>query len=603
MIHMTKSSVNRVALAALAALVLCGADRAFAQSADTRRVEDIEKENATLKARVHRLEAEKENANLRARLGQLQGQQPAPRQVADREPISQPDTRRELINYAGGRDLKAAPIAMAPYYSWTGFYLGGNIGYGVGSDRASGTVLVPNSGTVDAAGHDTAVVPAGAIGGAQLGYNWQGGSNWLVGFEADFQGSGQKGTGCITACITQSPVTSVQIFTAQHTLDYFGTVRGRFGFVNNDALFYVTGGGAYGRVNQTVEQTFSINNSGSFSSASTIENKFGFVVGAGLEAALGGNWTGKIEYLYMDLGSTSTGLTGAIPPAPTVPLLFSASSNIHDNIVRAGLNYRFGAPESSLNALSADFPVAAAAPARVFSWTGFYVGANVGYGFGNDHDLMTETLGGLSTATSDPGSSVTPKGALGGLQLGYNWQGSPHWLVGFEADLQGSAQTDTACGPLTCINQTAAPGGGGTNFLTVQHQLDYFGTLRGRIGAVKDNVVYYATGGAAFGHVRQTVNVNSSQTTPPIFASGSTSADMIGWTVGGGIEAALWGGWTAKAEYLYMNLGSLNTTVDISSPATPGSSLATSGTFRDHIVRIGANYHFDTGPAVIAARY
>jgi outer membrane immunogenic protein len=391
----------------------------------------------------------------------------------------------------------------------------------------------------------------------------------------------------------------VNTFTVRHTLDYFGTARGRFGFVNDNTLFYVTGGGAYGRVNQTVEATSSVTNSGTFATASTIENKFGFVVGGGLEASLGGNWTGKIEYLYMDLGSTATPLSGTL--APATPFKFSASGTIRDNIVRAGLNYRFGAPGAPLNALAADL---VPAPLPIYSWTGFYVGANAGYGFGNDRDLMTETAAAVPplTATSEPGSAVTPKGVIGGVQLGYNWQGSPNWLVGFEADLQGSAQTDTACGPLVCYNQTNAGGGGGTNFLTVQHQLDYFGTLRGRLGAIKDNVVYYVTGGAAFGHVKQTVNVNSSLSTPPIFVSGATTADMIGWTAGGGIEAALWGGWTGKVEYLYMNLGSLSTTVDISSPTTP-ASVTTNGTVHDHIVRIGANYHFDAGPGVIATRY
>jgi outer membrane immunogenic protein len=595
---MMKSSINRVAFAALATLTISGADGAFAQSADTRRTEDIEKENAALKARVHRLEAEKENANLRARLGQLQGQ-PAPRQVADRTPAPEPATQRELINYAGGRDLKAPALPMAPYYSWTGFYIGGNIGYSVGSDRASGVLSVPNF--KETSGPDTAIVPFGAIGGGQLGYNWQGGSNWLVGFEADFQGSGQKGTSCVVGCINAPSAALLQTFTARHTLDYFGTVRGRFGFVNNDALFYVTGGGVYGRVNQTLEARQSLAGVGTFSAGSTIENKFGFVVGAGLEASLGGNWTGKIEYLYMDLGSTGTGLAGTVPGVPVTPFTFTASSTIRDNIVRAGLNYRFGEPGAPLNALAADYPMPAPATSHVYSWTGFYVGANVGYGFGNDRDLMSEPIG-TTPVTSEPGSSITPKGVIGGVQLGYNWQGSPNWLVGFEADLQGSAQTDTACGPIICLSQTPVGGGAASSaqFNTLQQQIDYFGTLRGRLGAVKDSVVYYVTGGAAFGHVRQSVNATA--TGVGLFVSGASSAEMIGWTVGGGIEAALWGNWTAKAEYLYMNLGSIRSSVDVSSPGAPGT-LATNSTVRDHVVRIGANYHFDTGSGAITARY
>jgi outer membrane immunogenic protein len=595
---MIRSSVGRVAIAAFATLVIPGIGSALAQSADTRPVEDVEKENAELRARIHRLEVEKENANLRAKLQQLKGQ-PAPSEVAERSPAP-PAIQRELIDYAGGSGTKMRAFAMSPYYSWTGFYVGGNIGYSAGSDRTSGTLAVPSIGLVDMPGHDTAIVPVGAIGGGQLGYNWQGGPNWLVGFEADFQGSGQKGTSCIVSCFTLSSPVTIETFTARNTIDYFGTVRGRFGFVNNNTLFYVTGGGAYGHVNQTLESTISLG-TGTFASGSTSENKFGFVVGAGLEASLGGNWTGKIEYLYMDLGSTSTSLNSAVPPAPLTPLTLSSSSTIHDNIVRAGLNYRFSAPGSAYNALAADLPVKALPPAQVYSWTGFYVGANVGYGFGNDHVLQTETAPGLTVVSDPAGTSVTPKGAIGGAQLGYNWQATPHVLAGFEADLQGTAQTDTSCAPVFCFNQTAVTQTGGTSFITVQHQLDYFGTLRGRLGFINDNVVYYATGGAAFGHVSQNVSENQTLSVPAVFASGSTSADMIGWTVGGGIEAALWGGWTAKAEYLYIDLGSLSTTFNAGTQ--PTIAITTTSAIRDHIVRVGANYHFNTGPEIIATRY
>jgi outer membrane immunogenic protein len=570
---MTKSLLKHIAIVALATLTVTSADRALAQSADTQ---GLEKENAALRARIHRLEVQQENTSLHTRLEQLQGH----RQLAQSAPTAPPQAAapiaidRNLI--MADMSVKAAPPVLPRYYSWTGFYLGGNIGYSVGSDRASASIS--NGGISDASGADAVVAPVGAIGGAQLGYNWQGGPNWLVGFEADFQGSGQKGTSCTLICVTGSG--QQQTFTVQHKLDYFGTVRGRVGVVSNNALFYVTGGGAYGRVDQTLG---AVSNTGpgspAFSTAITsVENKFGFVVGAGVEAALGGNWTSKIEYLYMDLGSTTT--SGVIPG----PITFTASSNIHDNIIRGGLNYRLGPPSAPLTAY--DAMAAVPAPSSIYSWTGLYVGGNVGYGFGND--LVAQTISSVSiVGTTEPNTHLTPKGVVGGVQLGYNWQGDRNWLVGFEADLQGSAQTDTACAPLACITAAA-----GTEFITVQHQLDYFGTLRGRLGAINDNVLYYVTGGAAFGHVKQTVTQNVSVTAVPLFGTGSSTADMIGWVIGGGIEAALWGGWTAKAEYLYMDLGSLATSVDFSQPGNPGT-VTTNSTVRDHIVRIGANYHLN----------
>ena len=569
---MTKSLLKHIAFVALAALTVTSVDRALAQSAGTQ---SLEKENAALRARIHRLEVQQENTSLRTRLDQLQGH----RQLAQSAPTPPPQAaapiaiRRDLI--MADMDLKAPPSVLPRYYSWTGFYLGGNIGYSVGSDRARGSLS--NAAVTDASGADLVVAPIGAIGGGQVGYNWQGGPNWLVGFEADFQGSGQKGTSCMLFCLNAGAA-GQQAFTVQHKIDYFGTVRGRVGVVSNNALFYVTGGGAYGRVDQTLGGIVNTGPGAFSTTLSSVENKFGFVVGAGVEATLAGNWTGKLEYLYMDLGSTAT--SGPIP----LPATLAASSNIHDNIIRAGLNYRLGGPSAPLSVYDAVAAVPMAAPSGIYSWTGLYVGGNVGYGFGND--LVAQTIRSPVLATTEPNSHITPKGVVGGVQLGYNWQGGRNWLVGFEADLQGTAQTDTACAPAACVTLSATST---TDIFTVQHQLDYFGTLRGRLGAINDNVVYYVTGGAAFGHVKQTVNVNATQLIPPDISTHGSTADMIGWVVGGGIEAALWGGWTAKAEYLYMDLGSLAQTFTL----RDGEVLTTNSMIRDHIVRVGANYRLN----------
>jgi outer membrane immunogenic protein len=583
---MKKLLLGSSAFLALAGAVVLAQGPALAAPPDDldREKAQLRKENADLRdlLRMH-----DENKALRRRLGQQGVEAPAPLPVAQSprlggsssgealraEPAARGAKPSVFESYAADLPVKAAPVRAA-VYNWTGFYLGGNIGYSVGSDRARASI---SAGLTDLSGADSVVAPVGAIGGVQLGYNWQGGPNWLVGFEADFQGSGQKGTSCTLLCVTSSG--QQETFTVQHKLDYFGTVRGRVGVVSNNALFYVTGGGAYGRVDQTLGAVVNTGPPLVFSTAvSSAENKFGFVVGAGVEAALGGNWTGKIEYLYMDLGSTTT--SGLIPG----PITFTASSTIHDNIIRGGLNYRLGPPSAPLTAY--DAMAAVPAPSSIYSWTGLYVGGNVGYGFGND--LVAQTISSVSiVGTTEPNTHLTPKGVVGGVQLGYNWQGGRNWLVGFEADLQGSAQTDTGCAPLACITAAA-----GTGFITVQHQLDYFGTLRGRLGAINDNVLYYVTGGAAFGHVKQTVTENVSTTAVPLFGTGSSTADMIGWVIGGGIEAALWGGWTAKAEYLYMDLGSLATSADFSQPGNPGT-VTTNSTVRDHIARIGANYRLN----------
>src|SRR5581483_8278311 len=267
---MSKSLIARAGLAALMTTMLVPfADCAFAQS-EGGSTADIEKENAALRAKVHRLEVQNENAGLRAKLDQLQGRQPV--QVSRPVQVSQPQiddgapaplvTRIEAAS--PGRTLvmadlpmKAAPV-LPPIYSWTGFYIGGNVGYSVGIDRTVGDLVTPG---ITAVSPGYTIAPAGVIGGGQLGYNFQVAPNWLFGFEADFQGSQQKSNSCFAICeVANQPViggtvSQVILPTTTHTLDYFGTVRGRVGYVEGSALFYVTGGGAYGRVNQNVDFT------------------------------------------------------------------------------------------------------------------------------------------------------------------------------------------------------------------------------------------------------------------------------------------------------------------------------------------------------------
>jgi outer membrane immunogenic protein len=589
---MTKVFFGGVVVA-LVTFAVAGTDRVLAQSPDFRAMENLEKENAEMRKRIHRLEVERENASLHARLYQLasqrqttQGQSPAAAaSMARAEPVA---LSPGLVDYAGEMELKGPPLLLPPLYSWTGFYVGGNVGYSVGNDRASLTLVQPTVTQTSAA--DAVITPMGALGGVQFGYNWQGGPHWLFGFEADFQGSQQKNTSCVLQCINNPAGPSLSMLTAQHQLDYFGTARARLGYVNDGTLFYVTGGGAYGQVDQTLAATLSAGGIGTATSATVSESKFGYVVGGGIEAALGGNWTGKIEYLYMNLGSISSTVAGLNPPTAT-PFTMSATSALRDNIIRAGLNYRFGAPAPS-PIYDTDLPVPGNGPLVTYAWTGPYAGANVGYGVGNDSVSQSEatTAAGVPIVIPASGNAtVAPTGLIGGIQLGYNWQGGPNWLVGVEADFQGSSLADTACSPLICFTLPSAPGNP-TNVITVQQQLDYFGTLRARAGAVHNNILYYGTAGVAVGHVTENVNVNSSLSTPPVFASSSSTADLIGFVVGGGIEAALWGGWTGKVEYLYMDLGSVSNALNTGTAAA-AATVTTNSSIRDHIVRIGANYH------------
>jgi outer membrane immunogenic protein len=203
---------------------------------------------------------------------------------------------------------------------------------------------------------------------------------------------------------------------------------------------------------------------------------------------------------------------------------------------------------------------APAAPVYVppsFSWAGFYVGANAGWGW-SDGD-GTVTMGGVSGPISGSGD-----GFLGGVQAGYNWQ-MGNFVAGLETDFQGSSgsgDVNSIAGAVTTTGTVKTP---------------WFGTIRGRIGYAPDRWLFYVTGGGVYG--KATLDGSVSTTGP--FSSSST---YWTWTAGGGIETMLWDKWSAKLEYLYVG------TPD-NAPIAPGMTVLSGRTHTD-IVRVGLNYHF-----------
>jgi outer membrane immunogenic protein len=596
---MKKPLLVSTAFLAVAGAVLLAHGQALAAPPENLDAEkaQLRKENADLR---ELLRMRDENAALRRRLGEKGIEAPAPLAVvpAQRlqaalpaepsgvrpEPSAGRVKRSVFESYAADLPVKAAPVRTA-IYDWTGFYVGGNIGYSVGHDRAGQTLTLP--GIVAAPFIDSAVAPRGAVGGVQLGYNWQGGRNWLVGFEADFQAANQIDKACAAQGCDRASGGNETTISVEHKVEYFGTLRARLGAAVDTVLFYATGGAAYGRVLETAGVTVNAPALAGVSVANvTAENRFGWAAGGGIEAALWGNWTAKAEYLYLNLGDIKPNSV-AFVVGPT-PFILTTTGIVRDHIVRAGVNYRFG--DAPLNAYaSAGSMEAYAAYAPAYSWTGFYLGANAGYSAGVSRLSQQNTSGGLS-AQSTVDSVITPKGFAGGGQIGYNWQGGRNWLVGFEADIQGTNQNDTSCTPTSCITVTTAAGTV-NSAITAQQQLDWFGTLRGRIGAVNNNILFYATGGAAFGQVKQTISDNVTAPGSTNFSSSAGSFNLVGWAAGGGIEAAVAGNWTAKAEYLYLDLGTIN------SPFSDGTlTISNTSTVRDHIFRAGVNYRFSGMP-------
>ncbi len=186
-------------------------------------------------------------------------------------------------------------------------------------------------------------------------------------------------------------------------------------------------------------------------------------------------------------------------------------------------------------AVAADLPRGdgpyVAAPFGGYNWTGFYAGLNLGYQWGS--------------ATN---TGLSPSGVAGGIQGGYNWQ-TGNFVLGAETDLQLSGASDSA-GAFKFSNP-------------------WFGTLRGRGGYAINNILLYATGGLAYG----------SGTAELLGLSETHTA--IGWTVGGGMEVGLTPRWTAKAEYLYVDLGAQNYALT-----------GLSHEIKANVLRFGSNYRF-----------
>jgi outer membrane immunogenic protein len=266
-------------------------------------------------------------------------------------------------------------------------------------------------------------------------------------------------------------------------------------------------------------------------------------------------------------------------------------------------------------AIAADLPAKAPPIAPVApSWTGFYVGVNAGGSFGSDTETQnatfTSTALGANTLLSNT-MQHAPNGWLAGGQLGYNWQVSRSYVLGLEADWQWTSQkaTSTSCSLPASVAFFGAGANGFGWCSSSQEKLTSLGTARARAGTLVGDSLWYATGGFAWATVKDNYGFNgfanptifpgALQPGPFLPSGASFSATRTGWTVGAGVETKLGGGWSAKLEYLFVDLGTLTQTYGISiNPAfgpafTSGAASATSSLhITDNIVRTGLNYKF-----------
>jgi outer membrane immunogenic protein len=225
----------------------------------------------------------------------------------------------------------------------------------------------------------------------------------------------------------------------------------------------------------------------------------------------------------------------------------------------------------------------------LFNWSGFYAGANAGYGWG-DPPISVFSIPAVSAPPALPATyHPSFSGFIGGGQAGYNYQFT-NTILGIETDISYShIRSSTA---VSGIIPPSGLRGIPTPFSYMNnHQLDWFGTLRGRLGFLMANTsLIYATGGLAFGGVKASATLND--LLAGVGFVGSASSTKAGWTVGGGGEAVVANRWTAKLEYLYYDLGKLKV---IGSPPPATSPLLIESDFatRGHIIRAGLNYKFE----------
>lgn len=190
--------------------------------------------------------------------------------------------------------------------------------------------------------------------------------------------------------------------------------------------------------------------------------------------------------------------------------------------------------------------------ADTFSWEGAYIGLNAGYGFGK---LKADDV------------SVKPRGFVGGVQAGYNWQ-FDQVVAGIEADFQGSTMKKSES-----LFDDAGVFEGDT-----KAKIQWFGTVRGRLGAnIAERTMLYGTAGLAYGKVK----LEAYDAGIDLFQTASKT--RAGWTVGGGIEHAFTDNVSLKTEYLYSDLGKVKFRED-------GEVTKVKTNF--HTVRVGVNYKF-----------
>ncbi len=426
------------------------------------------------------------------------------------------------------RSFPAAPLQPASY-DWSGLYVGAHVGAAL--SNTSGSTVNAATGATTAPIYGT---PPDWHGGIQVGYDHMLPSRAVIGVVADVSSGGTKSVTTTDASGTSA--SQLTVFDSE-------TLRGRLGYALDNVLLYGTGGWAWSS-NQYIrtQLTGTVN----LATAGTEEavNRYlgGWTAGAGVAVAFAQNWNAFVEYRYTDYASTVIAL-------PFSQLATTSATKV--STLDVGVNYKFnwGAPAGanaapvykSPPAPGADGPkvgVKAPSVSPAFTWTGFYVGGDGGYGW-------HAANGNLTTAAGAPlaAYNYSATGPLAGIFAGGNYQFG-RFVAGLEADWQranltGNSQQEAALGATG-----AFPGGPFTVSTTIKNDE----AVRGRLGFAFDRFLVFGTGGLAWGDPANTYALLGSA---PFAAN---SGNFSGWTAGAGLDYALTDNVFGRLEYRYTEL-------------------------------------------------
>jgi opacity protein-like surface antigen len=237
-------------------------------------------------------------------------------------------------------------------------------------------------------------------------------------------------------------------------------------------------------------------------------------------------------------------------------------------------------------ALAAE-PPPAPPPVPVFTWSGVYIGGQIGGAWGTDNVSFSGTDNALNLASGSFGDG--PQGVTGGGHVGYNLQVNSWFVGGREASVDGTSLRKTVVVPLADFAQTGS--------MTASSNAGVQGSIRGRIGIAFDRVLLFGTGGVAI------TSFNTSYTDTTGFFTGvpgtnaTISNTRAGWTVGGGVEYAVTNNWSVQAEYRFSDFGHTNDNPFSNPNATvglpPGGFFAAEHHLTESQVQAGFSYRFD----------